>query len=184
MVEELLRLYTIQPQALWDTLQKEGITRVDSWRTEKDFSQAYQWLKLQMKKRVRGYRGGDLFWAWAEKPPFEEYYQWGNPGEPKVCLELLIPKKRVLLSDFDLWHHVLNGWYLCLSEKESERLWKRKMTSSFRREQSKSWEKIFDLTLADKYLDWLGGNVRVQATFEYFRRDEVVSVEYFESGIK
>jgi hypothetical protein len=115
---------------------------------------------------------------------FEDYYLWGKPGEHKVCLELLIPARRALLSDFDLWHCVLNGWDLTLTEKEFDNIGRRKMSSSYRRERSKSWEKIFDLTLTDKYIDWLGGNVQVQATFEYFCQDEVISVEYFDARMK
>ena len=183
MSDDIL-LYTIQPQVVWDTLRKEGAVRVDSWRTDPDFVAAYHWLKLQMKKRVRGYRGGDLFWAWVEKPPFEEYYHYGKPGEPMVCLELLIPECRALVSDFYLWHFVLNEWYLSTDEMEFERFGRRNISSSLRRERSKSWEKVFDLTLAERYPEWLGGDVCAQATFEYFCRREVKSVEYFASGTK
>ena len=33
-------------------------------------------------------------------------------GERGVRLELQVADDRVLLSDFDLWHYVLNYWYL------------------------------------------------------------------------
>jgi hypothetical protein len=38
-----------------------------------------------------------------------------------VRLELEYPDERALLSDFSLWHHVLNYWYLPSSEADGDR---------------------------------------------------------------
>ena len=41
-------------------------------------------------------------------------------GERGVRVELEVADDRVLLSDFDLWHYVLNYWYLPESEKDGK----------------------------------------------------------------
>ena len=76
-----------------------------------------------------------------------------------------VENERVLLSDFDLWHYVLNYWYLPRSEKEGD-AFENKLTragfsvygcthqkplahAKFRREVEGSWERIFDLSWTD-----------------------------------
>jgi hypothetical protein len=72
----------------------------------------------------------------------------------------------VLLSDFDLWHYVLNYWHLPRSEKEGEEFEKKLIRAglsvygcshekplphaAFRREVERSWEHIFDLSWTDR----------------------------------
>ena len=68
---------------------------------------------------------------------------------------------RVLLSGFDLWHFVLNRWYLPRTEKDGE-TFEAKLAraglsplqdplphATLRREMEKSWERIFDLSWSD-----------------------------------
>lgn len=177
------RLYTIQPQDVWEKLQTNGVVRVDSWMTDSDFAEAYHWLKLQMRKRIYGYSGGDLFWAWVEKPPYEEYFMGGKFGQPLVCLEVEISSDRVLLSDYESWHFVLMNSYLSRSEKEFDNFARRKMSSDLRKEISKSWEKIFGVNRTQGGSGWLSEEVLLQATFEYLKRSDVRNVEYFEAHV-
>ena len=66
-------------------------------------------------------------WAWyqwegSRRKPDLRASGYLPKGEPGVRLELRVADDRVLLSDFDLWHYVLNYWYLPKSEKAGEAL--------------------------------------------------------------
>jgi hypothetical protein len=71
----------------------------------------------------------------------------------------------VLLSDFELWHYVLNYWYLPKTEKDGE-TFEEQLTctglslpgcshqrplphAAFRRKIENSWERIFDSSWTD-----------------------------------
>ena len=41
-------------------------------------------------------------------------------GERGVRIEFRVSDRLILLSDFDLWHYVLNYWYLPESQKDDE----------------------------------------------------------------
>ena len=85
--------------------------------------------------------------------------------DPRRPVELQVQDDCVLLSDFDLWHYVLNYWYLPRTENEGEAFERRLAraglspvgcnhgnpphSARFRREIEKSWERIFDLSWTD-----------------------------------
>jgi len=58
-----------------------------------------------------------------------------------VLLEIDISYEKVLLSDFQAWHYVLNGW--TLKDHENEDI-----------DMEKSWERIFDLEFLKRHPDW------------------------------
>jgi hypothetical protein len=121
-------LWTIQSLAAWRELQEKGLLRARTHHvTESSWLPAYRWMKRQMHSRIGPAPETDCqtIWAW---------YQWAGtrrkpdlrcqghlpPGENAVRLKLEYPDHRVLLSDFSLWHHVLNYWYLPSSETDGE----------------------------------------------------------------
>lgn len=179
-----VKLYTIHPIAVWETLEREGVLRGVSSQADTDFTIAYQWMMLQMKKRTRGYCGGHLLWAWRDKPSFEEYSTYVPAGHQGVCIEFVAPRERILLSDYMLWHSVLNGSYIGLTEAEEDRCGRSHSQKSARHAMRQSWEKIFDFDLIRKHRDWLGTPDYVQATFEYLRLAEVINVEHFFGGCR
>ena len=46
--------------------------------------------------------------------------RWAAKGTPITLITAEIPDHKVLLSDFDMWHIVLNNAYLALTEEEDE----------------------------------------------------------------
>ncbi len=109
-------------------------------------------------------------WAWSQwwgdrhRPDLRAsgYLPRGSRG---IRAELRVENDRVLLSDFDLWHYVLNYWYLPKSGKDGDSF-EKKLTrvglsvygcthqkplahDKFRREVEGSWERIFDLSWTD-----------------------------------
>lgn len=91
-------------------------------------------------------------------------------GTRGVRLALEVDPDRVLFSDFELWHFVLNGHYLAASEADDHEF-DRKMAArglerpcdidvshpALYREVVASWERIFDV---DAPLSPLGGSMR------------------------
>lgn len=56
-------------------------------------------------------------WAWhlwegSSNRPDMRKSSYAPRGTPIVRIKLDIPENEILLSDFDLWHYVLNHWYL------------------------------------------------------------------------
>lgn len=93
-----------------------------------------------------------------------------------------IDEDEVVLSDFDLWHFVMNGHYIADSEKDDEafeasvakkwqyaRCWNADLPLRIRRRIEASWEKIFDFDCVWDDEDWHGSSGRdkrdIQATF-------------------
>ena len=144
-----------------------------------------------------------LIWAW---------YQWEGidrrkpdlrssgylpKGEKGVRVECQVAEKRVLLSDFDLWHYVLNYWYLPHSEKDAEAFEKKLVDAAlplsgfsherplpharYRREIEKSWERIFDVDWVDRQqaIAHPPEKKSIQATLWELQLADVVKVKEF-----
>lgn len=122
-----MRLWTIQSAAAWQALQQHGILRCDPAYSDPDWAEAYAWLVAQVRQRIgQPAICQALLWAW---------YQWNTVHTPRpdlrttsllprgmkgVRLEVEIDESQVVLSDFELWHYVLNGSYLAESEADDE----------------------------------------------------------------
>ena len=176
-----MQLYTIQPENLYEKLLKEKeITNNGDFLSDfgKDFSGQYKWMAEQMLlhgiKKTQGAKYP--CWAWykySTKSNRPDLRHAGHAvrGTKCVCMELAIPDKAVLLSNFDLWHCVLNDmpvfeeadWdssyaaYKALSIKEQFKI------------KEKSWEKIF----TDFY------DSPIQATFWQLTFQNVREVRFF-----
>lgn len=173
-------LHTCQSPAAFERLEREGILRADGRRADRDFRAAYAWMRAQVRRRVPGARGRPLLWAWVGAPPEGV----GAPGE--VCLTLEVDPSRVLLSDFDAWHSVLNRGFLALTEAELEAFearWERCAAaggdawSELRALIEPSWERVFDLeAMAMPWGEEPPSPRVIQAVLEEIRWSEVQGV--------
>lgn len=169
-------IWSILTQQAWDGLQRRGRLRASRRHVSKEFLGSYLWMAEQMQRRLttpRPSKDAMPIWAW---------YQWAGKrckpdlrsgghlarGEWSVRLELQVTDDRVLLSDFDLWHYVLNYWYLPETETAGEAFEKKlaRLGLSFykcdhehplphaqcRRAIERSWERIFDIGWVDRTL--------------------------------
>ena len=118
-------------------------------------------------------------------------------GEQGVRLESQVADGRVLLSDFDLWHYVLNYWYLPETTKVGKAFEKKLAEAGlsfykcdhqhplpharFRREIERSWERIFDVEWADRKHAIAEPSQRksIQATLWELSIDDVVRAKEF-----
>lgn len=103
--------WTVQPIERFKELQDKGL--ITGLKEGAMFPKAYEWLVDQMDKRIEGNDGRYPIWLWTEFPKeFRSYYPKG------VVLKVEIPDEKVLLSNFDAWHNVINNTYFCLTDEE------------------------------------------------------------------
>jgi hypothetical protein len=167
-------IWSILTQQAWHDLQRQGRLRVARRHVMQEFLGPYAWMAKQMERRLRTpkpSKNNMPIWTW---------YQWEGAtrrkpdlrtggylpkGEQGVRVECQVIDDRVLLSDFDLWHYVLNYWYLPDSEKDGKAFEKKlaraglsfygcshqcPLPNRYHREIERSWERIFDVSWADR----------------------------------
>jgi hypothetical protein len=195
--DTLVRLYSYQAQEAWDIAEQKGywagsqgvVEDRDFW----EFRQAYAWMQEQMATRIPDYSGDLPMWGWLKRPsakPKPTQYQ-GTSGI--IRLTVMVPLKRILFSDYDSWHHVLNVMHLSKTEREHDehcKIWAGKARDSEHRHTPEyleairpSWQSClaFNPATNQEELDWGGSTKRfiVQACVDRFKWDEVVAVRRF-----
>ena len=174
-------LYTIQPETLYEKLLKEKeLTNNGTFLSDfgKDFCCKYEWITKQM--RLHGidqpHDAKYPFWAWykyssKKNKPDLRHAGHAIHGTKCVCLELAISDNDVLLSNFDLWHCVLNDMPV-FEEADWDSSYAAYKALSIKEQfiiKEKSWEKIF----TDFY------DSPIQATFWQLTFQNVREVRFF-----
>lgn len=202
-----MKLYTFQPNFIWETIQRDGFyhpfdlfDKNEFLKEDLDlgwsFAQSYNWLKEKMLEKGVFYKqyNQHIIWAWKQwygnksKPDKRYASVFSFYNEPFVMMELNIDSSRVLLTDYDAWHFVLNYWYLG-KEEESEAFsekfnyYKEKPLLNLEADQEikKSWEQIFDLENVRTLLEYPREQQCVQATFFEIFLNDVKKVYYFDN---
>lgn len=124
-----MRVWSIQRKEVLEGLEREGRWVADPAYAPAEWLAAYGWMAEQMRGRLGNPPPGASLplWVWVryegEARPRPDLRRGGHleRGVEGVRIELEIPFERVLISEFDLWHYVLNGWYLAESEAEEAR---------------------------------------------------------------
>jgi len=202
-----MRVWTIQHYKAYEKLIQTGILRADHNKQYEDphFRYAYDWMieKMKCKGLVPSIGMCDPIWAWFKwegKGKRRDMREKGyaNRGETIVQLTVEVDEKDVLLSDFDLFHYVLNYWYLPIDEKDGDEFEKKYVNLGFtwhdlanfkiqtqsmqaiRSEIEKSWDRIFDLELTDDNLIYGSNNKKsVQATLWELKLEQIIDAEVF-----
>jgi hypothetical protein len=184
-----MRLWTIQTIEAWERCRSTGVLAADGRRVPFYYRDAYRWLRQQAKSRLADYSGRPFVWAWSHPKPDLRCVAHLPKGQQGVRIEFIVPADRILCSDFDAWHCVLNQGYLALSEEEDD-AWDRSLKAHGlewqwqflppveRREMEKSWERIFDLEALNAS-SWTGPVTHIQAVLERVFLQEVVRVDHF-----
>jgi hypothetical protein len=201
-----MKLWTIQGIEAYKQLKENGVLHANDeylW-CEDSFKYAYDWMASELaKKDIKPDGIRYPIWAW---------YQWkgkrkkrdmreggfSKRGDRVVQLEIEIPDEKVLLSDFNVYHCVLNNIYVCSSEEESDRFekwyeyhgvkygdWKHDASQNeklqiVKKKIVESWAGVFDLTKEDD--NWLYGkneDKSIQAVFWELREDQVIWAREF-----
>ena len=107
-------VYTIQHLEVFNKIFKNGQYQTDKrFICAKRFDEAYAWYVDQAKKRIENWIETRPIWVWTEKPDLRSWKTSQSSScaqiNQYVLLTLEIPNDQILLSNFDLWHFVLNG---------------------------------------------------------------------------
>lgn len=196
-----MRLWTIQGIEIYEQMQREGIAYCTKpiMGDEPVFVHAYHWMANQMRKRIGEPPIQNIeypLWAWyqynsakSNKPPKSVN---DVPEGVSAYMEIEIPDKDVLLSEFSNWHAVLNECPLSnwkkidkktdkLDKEAGRRLTFHEYPIAIQKEIEDSWEAIFDLERRDKDVGRKHkSNRSIQATFWVLKPENIVSVEFLE----
>lgn len=188
-------LWTSQEEAVYNELLKTGVYRCDlNLSPMRDCRKQYDWLVRQMKQRIGPPPEQVTYPVWAlyqqdgkhRKPDLRrERWAFGCNGERFACLEIEIPDRDILLSDFDYWCIILNNGLLSDTEQEDrclETQYEALSPSEKRRMKEKNWERVFDLSPLDN--EWMRKGYDIQATFWELRLEQVRDVRFFRAAAK
>lgn len=107
--------------SIWD--DKSLMTPQLQW----GFADAYEWMAQELRKKCPNKNDEKYpFWAWAwsgdngGKYIDKNLHDTSEEKEERYLLTLDIEEERLLLSDFELWHYVLNYWPISLSSKDKK----------------------------------------------------------------
>ena len=194
-----MTLWTIQSIAAWKILQREQVLFADQRYSEELFLDAYRWMVKQMECRIESESENTSLPLWA-------WYQWeGKRRKPDLRRSAHLPKgqrgvriefeqsdKGVLLSDFDLWHYVLNYWYLPRTVADGEAFeaelsehnlsffeMKPLPVRAYHQRIEDSWDRIFDLDWAEEEISDPFSKKSIQATFWKLHFDQIRDVQFF-----
>jgi hypothetical protein len=196
----VMKLWTIQTPDVWEILRKRGsYTATRPAMLDDSFEEPYRWMAKQLSQRI-GPSPTNCPW------PIWAWRQWSNcrmakpdlrfgghmeKGERGVRMQIEINDEKVLLSDFNLWHYVLNYWYLPKSEQDGEafeRELEKQGLSFFKTKPlagpshekiARSWQRIFDLDWAAENISTPRADKSIQAVFWELRREHVQKVDAF-----
>lgn len=196
-----MKLWTIQPISVYNELIRQGKIFMHIDFVDENFKEAYQWMIGQMNIKISPAPSNKYspIWAWnqyngenAKKPDLRSsgYLPKGTKG---VRIEFHKPDKEVLLSDYNLWHYVLNYW--CIHDNEDQdKLFdhllksyrvefgdKEKYPDNIRSIIEKSWLKIFDMQYDSDYSTNKFENKAIQATLWSLKSSEISKVDFFKA---
>lgn len=105
-----LIMWTNQPYCVYQQLKRNGIFNCDPHKAillkENNFQNAYRWMINQMKSKI-GNPPKNVkvpIWAWYRSKGYQHCrpdFRWSQDYEDEVCMEIDIPEKQVLLSEFE-----------------------------------------------------------------------------------
>lgn len=189
-----MRLWSIQTEEVYNKLMQNGeviaqINKSDTLEYGKcqEFTDAYKWLIDQMEKRgIRKPNGYETpWWAWykinGENKLTSEIEYLCTPDMKFKLLELEVPDKDVLLSDYNKWHYVINKWWLddstCEKEWDENMDWFDTLPYCERYKVMEcSWQKIFNIEKKTVGDNWDTNGLYVQAVFWRLKKEYVKNV--------
>jgi hypothetical protein len=123
-------VWTLQHIEDWQSAESDGVLRSVNFNrfSDEDFKRAYDWMRVKMSERIGPPPTPNSYpiWAWYQhrdsnnRKPDLRQIAFDLPEQEYVRVEFEMPNSHVLLSDFDMWHFVLNYWYVGKDEDDDE----------------------------------------------------------------
>ncbi len=196
----LVRVYSYQAPQSMAGLEEHGYLTGSAPYVEgpdHDWARPYGWMRDQMANRIPDFSGDYPVWAWLKRPstkPKPKLYR-GTKEEYRVTA--LVPLSRMVLSDFDNWHCVLNNNLNAKTEAEwnafhrigfpiHESIGDDAYKAAYQQAIEPSWQNIFQFisTTDPAELQWQGQrrSFRVQACIDRIHAAEIVDIRRFENA--
>ena len=191
-------LWTIQSPEAVAVLERQGVLVADAGDIEPSFQRAYRWMEAQMLRRIgpSNHRGRSIWaWrAWTDQRARPDLRSTGHlaRGFRGARIEFGANPATVLLSDFSLWHYVLNYWYLAASLKDQHAFESEVKAAGLDYFATKplpdpalhsrieaSWNRIFDLDVFIKGITEKRGTRSIQATLWALPLNAVREITWF-----
>lgn len=193
MVFLMARVWLVRTSRALDELLEKGYLRGKAEHVLPDFKYPYDWMREQLREKVGpGPRGAYPVWVWyqysneSKRRPDLRHRALLPTGSQGVRFELEVPDEALLLSDFELWHLPLNGWYVPSSVEDGERfddLFPHRSTPRQRKriqkEIEKSWERVLDLDFSAPDIASPRSEKSIQGVIWEITLEQVVSVDTF-----
>lgn len=170
IVNEKVKLWTFQHYDFYkDVMEHEIACCTKKSFMWDDCSEAFEWMAQKMHERVGNPEMSEAsmpVWAWHtcygkfNRKPRRSINNFDSDNLELVFMELEIPRDRILVSDFLLWHLPMNG--LAIGNDEGVPC-------------KSTWDRIFDPTFNDK--DWVNDDWEdrcLQATFWCLHKEDIV----------
>lgn len=184
--DQLVRLYSYQEQFAWDRAQNmgfwTGFPNLYDDEEDRKWKYAYEWMIARMSERVPNFSGDYPMWAWTKRPCTKpKKHRKGS-----IRLTVLVPRERIVFSDYDLWHGVLNQWFISETEREWDifnKEWPHDNLDGFLDHIRPSWDRCleFKASTSKETTEWIGPyhSCHVQACIDRFYWNEIVDVRRF-----
>ena len=178
-----MKLFTIQPESVLEQIDKYGFYTCNINKSEfvdvndknKEYNRiynAYNYLSKEMNKRIDNKERIEYpVWAWYKFKDynFNDFAMYNK--DTLYFLEIEIPDKDVVLTDYNTWHMVLNNTVILEDDDNFDAKWERLehlSSSEYEKEKLSSWEKIF--------LDKDSDCDYIQATFFILKKDNIKNI--------
>ena len=180
--DQLIRLYTKQHKTAWQNAQTLGYFSGDHGVFDIDddtgvdytYHKPYDWMRDQMAKLIPDFSGERPVWAYPKRPVTHK--GWHKLKDDMILFTALVPRKRILFSDYEPWHMALNDWLMCDTEQEDDEWY----AMNPRPDPSYSWVKCLDICQdekAKKY-EYYAPTDLTQSCVDRIYLNEIVSVKY------
>ena len=179
--DELIRVYSYQDPGAWQAAQQRGyLTGSHGHPNDVSWDFPYEWMRQRMAERIPDFTGDLPVWAWPKRQNGKK-----RTRDPYVRITALVPRRRILASCYDLWHHPLNNWFIALSDTEYEeyqKLYPKYLEPGvdpvYQSHTERHWHLIFDLRQAREgyMLKNYGFLERVQLCVDRIYLNEIVAL--------
>jgi len=145
-----LILWTIHPEAVFEKTLRLGYINGDGRRVFAWHRDKYRWMASKMVERGIVKKPLYPVWAWhtyygRRRQPDLRCSGLRASGTAAVCVEFEIDDGAVLLSLYDMWEWVLNGFYIPDNPEDPDDDEPTEEPGVPNEKVRRSWEKIFDL---------------------------------------
>jgi hypothetical protein len=187
-----MRLWTVQPAAVWQQLEADGQVWVDPGRVNGEawIHPRYSWLVWQLRDRITDSRGYLPWWAYCTRPDLRWVQHSRRLGSQEVLLEFDAPDGSFVAFPCWAWQEVYGGNFLALSGAE-HRAWEERLKQAgvteddwplpepFQTELEASWRRLFSPDLPAR--SWRRGETDRdrEAVVEVIRIEQVRKVTAF-----